>query len=113
MQSLELWFQYTFVAFAAAYVVIAVVRIVLQLKNMKVIAAASASQKQRSEVVAASSEKHKENARRLETLQQNQKEQHERAEELFRMSKETQERWSSVLSRLEALLEKVERKYGA
>jgi hypothetical protein len=110
MQSSDSFLLNAFLAFAAIYIALGLIRIALQWKHIKAIVEANATQKQRLAQMAA---KNQDSLSRLEALKQGQEEQQQRQEELFRQSAETQQRWSSILSRLEALAEKQESRTGA
>lgn len=110
MQSSDSLLENALLVFAAIYVVLALVRIILQWKHTKAIVEANSTQKQR---VAQMAAKNEESLNRLEAITQTRQEEKKRSEELFRRSEESQHRWSSILSRLETLVEKLERRNGA
>ena len=102
--------QNSLLAFAAIYIALALVRLVLHWKNIKAIIETNAAQKQRAEQSAASNQ---EKLSRLEALQRDRQKELIRSEELWRQSEETQKRSAAILSRLEALVEKFERRNDA
>jgi len=102
--------QNALLAFAAIYIALTLVRIVLHWKHIKAMVEANAAQKRREEQSAA---KNQENLSRLEALQRDRQEERKRSEELWRQFEESQKRSASILSRLEALVEKWERQNGA
>ena len=120
--------QNALLGFAAIYVALALVRIVLQwkqikaiVKQVKAITEANETQKKRAEQEAI---RYQENLNRLEALKQGKESDLRRSEELYRQSEETQkrseelhrqsaeaqQRWSVILSRVEALTERLEQR---
>jgi len=102
MPSTDTWFQNAFVTFAVIYIVLALIRIAGQWKNTKALVDLRFSQdRNMKERLAKSSD----TVARGETALSSMQETTKAAERLA-------ERWASILTRLEALVDKLERRNG-
>jgi hypothetical protein len=110
MQLTDSFLQNALLAFAGIYIVLAIIRIVVLWKNTKIAIAANAMQQQNAQKLAAQNSA---TADRAEKLLQGKQEQIARSEALWRQAEDTQQRWSAILPRLEALLEKLEKRNDA
>jgi hypothetical protein len=128
MSSTDALLQNALLGFAAIYVALALVRIVLQwkqikaiVKQVKAITEANETQKRRAEQEAtryqgafdrleALKQGKESDLRRSEELYRQSEETQKRSEELHRQSAEAQQRWSVILSRVEALTERLEQR---
>jgi hypothetical protein len=102
MPSTDTWFQEAFVAFAVIYIVLAIIRIAGQWKHTKALVELKMSQDRGLEERLAKS---RDTVTRGEEALSGMR-------ETTKAASEHVERWSSILTRLEALLDKLERRSG-
>jgi uncharacterized protein YaiL (DUF2058 family) len=110
MQPTDSFLLNALLAFAGIYIVLAIIRIVVLWKNTKIAIAANTLQQQNAEKLAAQNSA---TVDRAEKVLQGKQAQMARSEALWRQAEDTQQRWSAILPRLEALIEKLERRNGA
>src|SRR5690349_20822178 len=110
MQSLEPWVSYALVFFGSAYVILAIMRLWLLRNQIRALGGVAAARNQQAD---AQKTQNSSTATRIEAIQRAQEEHRKQWDIFFQGVHDQQERWAAILSRLEALAEKAEKRSDA